>query len=51
VERDLWRRSTVAWERGQVVLAGSLPHTVEARASDQFHVDYGPLGSFFCQFV
>ncbi len=41
----------VALEPGQVVLAGSFTRTVEARAGDQFHVDYGPLGSLSCRFV
>jgi 2-oxo-hept-3-ene-1,7-dioate hydratase len=41
----------VSLEIGQVVLGGSFTRTVEARAGDQFHVDYGPLGSISCRFV
>ncbi len=41
----------VPLEPGQVVLGGSFTRTVEARAGDQFHVDYGPLGSISCRFV
>jgi 2-oxo-hept-3-ene-1,7-dioate hydratase len=38
-------------EAGQVVLGGSFTRTVPARAGDQFHIDYGPLGSISCRFV
>jgi 2-oxo-hept-3-ene-1,7-dioate hydratase len=38
-------------EPGQVILGGSFTRTVPARAGDQFHVDYGPLGSLSCRFV
>jgi 2-oxo-hept-3-ene-1,7-dioate hydratase len=41
----------VALEPGQVVLAGSFTRVVPARAGDQFHIDYGPLGAISCQFV
>jgi 2-oxo-hept-3-ene-1,7-dioate hydratase len=38
-------------EAGHLVLAGSFTRTVNARAGDTFHVDYGPLGSISCRFV
>jgi 2-oxo-hept-3-ene-1,7-dioate hydratase len=41
----------VALEPGQFVLSGSFTGVVEARAGDQFHIDYGPLGSISCRFV
>lgn len=41
----------VALEPGQVVLAGSFIRVVPARAGDQFHIDYGPLGAISCRFV
>lgn len=41
----------VALEPGQFVLSGSFTGTVEARAGDTFHLDYGPLGSIVCRFV
>ena len=41
----------IALEPGQVVLAGSFTRPVPARASDTFHVDYGPLGAIACRFV
>jgi 2-oxo-hept-3-ene-1,7-dioate hydratase len=41
----------VALEPGQVVLAGSFTRIVQARAGDQFFIDYGPLGSVSCRFV
>ena len=37
-------------EAGQIVLGGSFTRVVEARAGDQFHVDYGALGSVTCSF-
>jgi 2-oxo-hept-3-ene-1,7-dioate hydratase len=40
----------VALEPGQFVLSGSFTGVVEARAGDQFHIDYGPLGSISCRF-
>lgn len=36
---------------GEVVLAGSFTRTVNARAGDIFHIDYGPLGAITCRFV
>ena len=41
----------IALEPGEFVLSGSFTATVDARAGDQFHVDYGPLGSIACRFV
>jgi 2-oxo-hept-3-ene-1,7-dioate hydratase len=41
----------VALEPGEFVLGGSFTATVEARAGDTFHVDYGPFGSITCRFV
>jgi 2-oxo-hept-3-ene-1,7-dioate hydratase len=41
----------IALEPGQFVLGGSFTSTVDARAGDQFHIDYGPLGSISCRFV
>lgn len=41
----------VALEPGHFVLAGSFTATVEARAGDTFHVDYGPLGTITARFV
>lgn len=38
-------------EAGHLVMAGSFTRTVNARAGDTFHVDYGPLGSISCRFV
>ena len=40
-----------ALEPGQFVLSGSFTSTVDARAGDQFHIDYGPLGAIACGFV
>ncbi len=40
-----------ALEPGQFILSGSFTSTVDARTADQFHVDYGPLGSISCGFV
>jgi 2-oxo-hept-3-ene-1,7-dioate hydratase len=40
-----------ALEPGQFVLSGSFTGTVEARAGDTFHIDYGPLGSIACRFA
>jgi 2-oxo-hept-3-ene-1,7-dioate hydratase len=36
---------------GELVLAGSFTRTVNARAGDIFHIDYGPLGAITCRFV
>jgi len=36
---------------GDVVLAGSFTRPTAARAGDNFHVDYGPLGSVALRFV
>ncbi|MBV8118724.1 MAG: 2-oxo-hepta-3-ene-1,7-dioic acid hydratase [Alphaproteobacteria bacterium] len=41
----------IALEPGQFILSGSFTGTVEARAGDVFHIDYGPLGSISCRFV
>jgi len=41
----------IALEPGEFVLGGSFTSTVEGHAGDQFHVDYGPLGSISCRFV
>ncbi len=41
----------LALEPGQFILSGSFTGTVEARAGDVFHIDYGPLGSISCRFV
>jgi 2-oxo-hept-3-ene-1,7-dioate hydratase len=38
-------------EAGEIVLGGSFTRIVEARAGDQFHVDYGPLGTVSCSFA
>ncbi len=35
---------------GQVILSGSFIRPVDARAGDNFHADYGPLGTVVCQF-
>jgi len=40
----------IGLEPGQFVLSGSFTGVVEARAGDQFHIDYGPLGSISCRF-
>jgi 2-oxo-hept-3-ene-1,7-dioate hydratase len=40
-----------ALEPGQFILSGSFTGTVEARAGDTFHIDYGPLGSISCRFA
>ncbi|HET6183141.1 MAG TPA: 2-oxo-hepta-3-ene-1,7-dioic acid hydratase [Acetobacteraceae bacterium] len=40
-----------ALEPGQFILSGSFTGTVEARAGDAFHIDYGPLGSIACRFA
>jgi 2-oxo-hept-3-ene-1,7-dioate hydratase len=40
----------IALEPGQFVLGGSFTATVDARSGDQFHIDYGPLGSISCRF-
>lgn len=40
----------IALEPGHFVLSGSFTGVVEARAGDQFHIDYGPLGSISCRF-
>ena len=36
---------------GEVVLAGSFTRPTAAQAGDNFHVDYGPLGSVAFRFV
>ena len=41
----------IALEPAQFVLSGSFAGVVEARAGDQFHIDYGPLGLISCWFV
>lgn len=41
----------IALEPGQFVLGGSFTSTVDARAGDQFYIDYGPLGSISCGFA
>jgi 2-oxo-hept-3-ene-1,7-dioate hydratase len=41
----------VALEPGQFVLSGLFTGVVEARAGDQFHIDYRTLGSISCRFV
>jgi 2-oxo-hept-3-ene-1,7-dioate hydratase len=41
----------VGIEPGEFVLAGSFTGMVEARAGDNFHVDYHSLGSIACHFV
>jgi 2-oxo-hept-3-ene-1,7-dioate hydratase len=41
----------LALEPGQFILSGSFTGTVEARAGDTFHIDYGSLGSISCRFV
>jgi 2-oxo-hept-3-ene-1,7-dioate hydratase len=41
----------LALEPGQFILSGSFTGTVEARAGDVFHIDYGPLGAISCRFV
>jgi 2-oxo-hept-3-ene-1,7-dioate hydratase len=38
-------------EAGDVVLAGSFTRPTAASSGDQFHVDYGPLGSVSLRFV
>ena len=38
-------------EPGQIILGGSFTAPVFARAGDNFHVDYGPLGSISVRFV
>ncbi len=38
-------------EKGEVVLGGSFTRPVSAQAGDNFHVDYGPLGSVAFRFV
>ena len=41
----------VGLEAGQVVLSGSFTRPVHAEDGDQFHADYGPLGSVGCRFA
>jgi 2-oxo-hept-3-ene-1,7-dioate hydratase len=41
----------ITLEPGQFVLSGSFTGVVAARAGDQFHIDYGPLGSISCCFA
>jgi 2-oxo-hept-3-ene-1,7-dioate hydratase len=41
----------IALELGQFILSGSFAGVVEARAGDQFHIDYGLLGSISCRFA
>ena len=36
---------------GQIILGGSFTRPVPARKGDNFHVDYGTMGSVSCQFV
>lgn len=38
-------------EKGQVILAGSFTRPIDIRAGDEFHFDYGPLGSFGMRFI
>ena len=38
-------------ERGQVILAGSFTRPIDIRSGDEFHFDYGPLGSFGLAFT
>jgi 2-oxo-hept-3-ene-1,7-dioate hydratase len=38
-------------EPGEVILGGPFTAAVPARAGDNFHIDYGPLGSISCRFV
>jgi 2-oxo-hept-3-ene-1,7-dioate hydratase len=38
-------------EPGQIILGGSFTAPVFARASDSFHVDYGPMGAISVRFV
>jgi len=33
-------------EKGQIILAGSFTRPIDIRAGDDFHFDYGPLGTF-----
>lgn len=37
-------------EAGQTILAGSFTRPIDIRAGDDFHFDYGPLGSFGLSF-
>ena len=37
-------------EKGQVILAGSFTRPIDIRSGDEFHFDYGPLGSFGMRF-
>jgi len=37
-------------EKGQVILAGSFTRPIDIRSGDEFHFDYGPLGSFSMRF-
>jgi 2-oxo-hept-3-ene-1,7-dioate hydratase len=38
-------------EAGQVILAGSFTRPIDIRPGDDFHFDYGPLGSFDLRFT
>ena len=38
-------------EAGQTILAGSFTRPIDIRPGDDFHFDYGPLGSFGLRFV
>lgn len=38
-------------EAGEIILGGSFTAPVPARTGDNFHVDYGPLGSISARFV
>lgn len=38
-------------EAGEIILGGSFTAPVPARSGDNFHVDYGPLGSISARFV
>jgi 2-oxo-hept-3-ene-1,7-dioate hydratase len=37
-------------EAGQIILAGSFTRPIDIRPGDDFHFDYGPLGSFGLRF-
>ena len=38
-------------DAGDVVLAGSFTRPTPAAAGDNFHIDYGPLGSIAFRFI
>ena len=42
---------TLPADTGDVVLAGSFTRPTSAQSGDNFHIDYGPLGSIAFRFA